>query len=209
MLSDLDSERVSLLDSLIHSLEGIGRFDYAALLADELTFLETNGTRKLRAGILGYQASQTPTIANDSFLFRSYSDMAMRNLEDVVEEDETNEEALLYLGLSYVQSRLQQNAMRGILTIRKVVEINPENAEAQFRLGVFSLQTGQFEKAVDRFRKVLDIRPDDNVARLQYAYGLSQLGQNKEAIAALNDVINESGNPELIQQAQSLLSQIQ
>ena len=99
--------------------------------------------------------------------------------------------------------------MRGILTIRKVVEINPENAEAQFRLGVFSLQTGQFEKAVDRFRKVLDIRPDDNVARLQYAYGLSQLGQNKEAIAALNDVINESGNPELIQQAQSLLSQIQ
>ncbi|MEL6696021.1 MAG: tetratricopeptide repeat protein [Bacteroidota bacterium] len=203
-----EEEKAPLLDSLTHTLEGNGRLDQAALLAHELALLAPTVPRKLKAGILSYEASQMPTISNDSLLFRAFSDQAMQNLESVTQEDETNEEALLYLGLTYVESRLQQNAMRGILTIRKVVEINPNNAEASFRLGLFSLQTGQTEKALSRFEKVLEVRPDDHIARLQYAYTLTQLGRNNEAKDALNDVIEKTGEPELIQQAQMLLSQL-
>ncbi|MEL6132638.1 MAG: tetratricopeptide repeat protein [Bacteroidota bacterium] len=201
-------EKVTLLDSLTHVLEGNGRFDQAALLANELASLDPTVPRKLKAGILSYEASQIPTIANDSLLFRSFSNQAMTNLESVTQEDETNEEALLYLGLTYVESRLQQNAMRGILTIRKVLEVNPNNAEASFRLGLFSLQTGQIDKALPRFEKVLEIRPDDHIARFQYAITLTQLGRNKEAKDALNDVINKSGEPELVQQAQLFINQL-
>lgn len=45
--------------------------------------------------------------------------------------------------------------MQAILKIRKVAEDYPDNLKAQFTLGVLSLQTGQYERATERFAKVL------------------------------------------------------
>lgn len=50
-----------------------------------------------------------------------------------------------------------QDPMRGIMMLREVVEEDPNNAEAHWHLGLFSIQSGQYEKALDRFRKVRDL----------------------------------------------------
>jgi Tfp pilus assembly protein PilF len=47
--------------------------------------------------------------------------------------------------------------MQAILKIRKVAEDFPNNLKAQFTLGVLSLQTGQYERATERFTKVLEL----------------------------------------------------
>lgn len=47
-----------------------------------------------------------------------------------------------------------QDPMRGIMMLREVLEEEPNNAEAHWHLGLFSIQSGQYEKALDRFRKV-------------------------------------------------------
>jgi lipopolysaccharide biosynthesis regulator YciM len=50
-----------------------------------------------------------------------------------------------------------QDPMRGIMMLREVLEEDPNNAEAHWHLGLFSIQSGQYEKALDRFRKVREL----------------------------------------------------
>ncbi|MBK9146254.1 MAG: hypothetical protein IPM12_00385 [Flavobacteriales bacterium] len=47
--------------------------------------------------------------------------------------------------------------MRGIQMLRQIVEEEPTNAEAHWHLGLFSVQSGQMDKALDRFKKVRDL----------------------------------------------------
>lgn len=47
--------------------------------------------------------------------------------------------------------------MRGIMMLRQIVEEEPENAEAHWHLGLFSVQSGQMDKALERFKKVRDL----------------------------------------------------
>lgn len=50
--------------------------------------------------------------------------------------------------------------MQGILKIREIAENYPGNVKANFTLGILSMQTGQYTKAVGRFETVIDTQPD-------------------------------------------------
>lgn len=70
--------------------------------------------------------------------------------------------------------------MAGIMKLREISEKEPDNAEAQFYLGVFSVQSGQLDKAVARLTKVLELDPNYTDANLYLGHAYSGLG-NKEA----------------------------
>src|SRR6187399_890208 len=42
-----------------------------------------------------------------------------------------------------------QDPMRGIMMLREIVEQDPNNAEAHWQLGLFAVQSGQMEKALE------------------------------------------------------------
>lgn len=76
--------------------------------------------------------------------------------------------------------------MQTILKLRELAQKQPDNVEAQYHLGLFSWQTGQYDKAMDRFRKVtvLDGKGyPDAYAFLGQAY--ASLDSAEKAIAAL------------------------
>jgi tetratricopeptide (TPR) repeat protein len=76
--------------------------------------------------------------------------------------------------------------MQIILKLRELAEKEPDNTEAQFHLGLFSWQTGQYDKAMDRFRKVIALDPTgypDAYAFLGRAY--ASLDSTTLAIEAL------------------------
>lgn len=50
-----------------------------------------------------------------------------------------------------------QEPMRGIMMLREIVEEDPANIEAHWQLGLFSVQSGQYDKALERFRKVVEL----------------------------------------------------
>ncbi|MBL0129027.1 MAG: tetratricopeptide repeat protein [Flavobacteriales bacterium] len=50
-----------------------------------------------------------------------------------------------------------QDPMRGIMMLREIVKEEPDNAEAHWQLGLFAVQSGQMDKALERFRKVRDL----------------------------------------------------
>lgn len=49
------------------------------------------------------------------------------------------------------------NPMEGIMMLKEIVEENPDNAEAHWYLGHFSVESGQYDKAIMRFQKVIEL----------------------------------------------------
>ena len=70
--------------------------------------------------------------------------------------------------------------MQGILKLKEIADNNPENENAQLYLGIFSIQSGQYDKALDRFDNVIKINPDNG-----YSYQLK--GQSYEM---MSDTLN-------------------
>ena len=53
-----------------------------------------------------------------------------------------------------------ENPMEGILELRQLAESTPPNLDAVMWLGRFSVQSGQLDKARERFNQVIDAAPD-------------------------------------------------
>ena len=47
--------------------------------------------------------------------------------------------------------------MQGISLLKEVLEEDPEHKEAIWQLGMFSMQSGQYQKAIERFTSLIDI----------------------------------------------------
>jgi len=85
------------------------------------------------------------------------------------------------LGVAYVNGGA--SPMQGIALLREVVAQDPENINANLNLGLFSMKSGQFDKAVERFKTIIAKKPDfESYFYLAETY--KQLGRKPEAIAA-------------------------
>lgn len=101
-----------------------------------------------------------------------------------------------------------ERPMEGIQLLREVVADEPENVEAHFQLGLRSIQSGQFDKAVDRFLTVtqLDSKSAEGYYYLGYAY--QQLAKGKEVIAAYEKVLAVSNDDKLKNEVISSINDI-
>lgn len=99
--------------------------------------------------------------------------------------------------------------MQGILLLREVAEEDPFNFRAQYNLGKFSAQTGQWEKVIERFEKVKEI--DSEFAEADYWLGLANfnLGETQKAKSYLENFISgDKENSQLKLEAETMLNQI-
>ena len=69
------------------------------------------------------------------------------------------------------------NPMEAIFALREVVEVDSNHRDAQFYLGQFSIMSGQWNKAIDRFKKVLRINSSDEYAIESLAIARFQKGE--------------------------------
>ncbi len=72
--------------------------------------------------------------------------------------------------------------MQGIFMLREVLEAEPENTKAILYMGIFAVQSGQYDKAVDRLEKVLSI--DSQLVEAYYYLGhaYANMGEKDKAI---------------------------
>lgn len=99
--------------------------------------------------------------------------------------------------------------MQTIMKLRTFADEHPDNVEAQWHLGLFSWQTGQYDKAMDRFKRVVALDPtghSDAYAWLGRAY--AALDSTEQAVAAYEKFKSLSKDPELIHAVDSLLLQL-
>lgn len=79
--------------------------------------------------------------------------------------------ALEVSGSDPVQAAIDQvngpNPMAGILALKALAEAEPPNVDAVIELGRFSIQSGQVDKAKERFAQAIDLAPDRSEPLIQ------------------------------------------
>ena len=85
-----------------------------------------------------------------------------------------------------------QSQMKGILQMKSLSEKYPENADLQWNMGLFSIQSGQYEKAVARFEKVINIDAQRLDAYMQLAISYLALQDTSAATGVLISLIDKS-----------------
>lgn len=168
----------ALLKKLAGKWEELNISNVSGLYYMELAEKQPTAANWLKAGDQlrnGYK-SAADTL-QQSFLV----DKALISYRNALELAPENLEAQTGLGAVTVEGT--PAPMKGIQLLLGVVEKDPGNAPANLTLGKFSMQTGQYEKARDRFLTVVENQPGGEVYfYLGEAY--RQLGEKEKAIAA-------------------------
>jgi Flp pilus assembly protein TadD len=97
--------------------------------------------------------------------------------------------------------------MKGILQMRSLSQEYPENIDLQWSMGIFSMQSGQFKKAVERFKNVLNIDSNRQDANMQLAICYKNLQDTINARLVLEALIVESEG-DLKSKAQSMFDKL-
>jgi tetratricopeptide (TPR) repeat protein len=120
-------------------------------------------------------------------------DGAIRSYEKVLELNPNNIDAQINLGACYVES--SSEPMKGIGLLRGVLEKDSTNIKAHLNLGLFSVKSAQYDKAIERFNKVLEIDPSYIEAHLYIGDVYEQKGDITNAIKEYELYVSAVKNP--------------
>jgi tetratricopeptide (TPR) repeat protein len=109
--------------------------------------------------------------------------------------DSTSTDAKTGLGITIVSG--MGAPMQGIAMLMEVVAKDPKNLKAQMKLGVFAMQSGQFDKAIVRFNNIINNIKATPDAYFHLATAYESLGKNEEAITAFLNSKKLAANPTL------------
>ncbi|MHA4812242.1 tetratricopeptide repeat protein [Flavitalea flava] len=131
--------------------------------------------------------------------------------EKALELNPGNDSLKVGLGASYIfgsTSGSPQETMQGIQRILEVVRRDSTNMYAQFMLGLGGVESGQFDKAIERLTTVVQHQPANIEAILLLAEVHQQKGNKADAIkwygVAKKLVVNQDLIREIDQRIQSL-----
>ena len=98
--------------------------------------------------------------------------------------------------------------MQGIGMLKEVLEQDPDNVKALLYLGAFSVQTGQYDKAVDRLEKVVKLEPSATDAWFYLGISYRELGQRDKAITSFEEFKAISEDPELLEMVEKYITDL-
>lgn len=90
-----------------------------------------------------------------------------------------------------VQKVSGENPMEGILALRALAESDPPNVDAVVWLGIFGIQSGQLDKARERFSEALTLEPGHLEATWQLAMLDMEEGTYDRAVVGFETVMGE------------------
>jgi len=110
-----------------------------------------------------------------------YTSSAAEAFQNALKLNAKSLDAKTGLGIAYVNGAGMP--MQGIGLLKDVVKLDPKNVIANLNLGMFSMKSGQYEKAIGWFKTVIAIKPGFE-PYFYLAETYKQLGKKTEAIAA-------------------------
>lgn len=106
---------------------------------------------------------------------------ARQAFENAISLEPQNVNHRVNLAVTYVQRPPEEQPMKGISILLELSEKYPESAAVAFQLGRFGMQTGQYEKAVQRLEKVVSLEPNRREAYCLLSEAYRKLGNIEQA----------------------------
>ena len=145
-------------------------------------------------------------IAGDTTLRAFMAQQAISSYKKVLAKNPSNLNAKTDLGVCYAETT--SDPMKGITLLREVVAADPEHEMAQLNLGLLSLKSTQYAKAIERFNKVLAINPARTDVYLYLGETYIQMSDTVNAVKVFEKYKIKSDNYEMVQQVSKLLSDL-
>jgi tetratricopeptide (TPR) repeat protein len=220
--SALTKEQIAQLDQLELGLKVNGEKDTAVLdqigrfwdrqgipAASAVWFEKKSEVQKTEKSYLdaAYRYFDSFKLAQDSGLKDLFVAKAISNYTKVLDLNPDNLDAKTDLGACYAEGTGEP--MKGIMLLRDVVSKNPNHEMAQYNLGMLSVRSGQFDKAIERFKKVLEINPQ----RTQLYYYLGQIylqeGDTTKALESYKSFMKKSEDYEAVSQVGQMVKELE
>ncbi|GGH11033.1 MULTISPECIES: tetratricopeptide repeat protein [Pedobacter] len=185
------AEKIELAKQLAQKWDDVEQITPSALYLEIVAENEPSAKSWLAAGnqfIKAFESTQD-SIAQPALLQK-----ANASYKNALEKDSTNIEAKTGLGVTIVNGL--GAPMQGIAMLLEVVAKDPKNVKANMNLGLFSIKSGQFDKAIPRFNTVIATAPTPE-AYFYLGTALENLGRNKEAVNAYLSSKKLAANPTL------------
>jgi len=189
-------------DSLAEAFRSVNQWDSAAYYLGEQAGEQPSVENLLKAGEAYFQAQgfavSQSEVENLGAKAREFFDkVLMENPEDL---DTKTRKAITYVASS--------NPMQGIILLREVLEQDPENELALFNMGMLSMQSSQWDKAVERFSKLIEINPENSKAHFYLAVSYMQLNEKDSASEHFMKVKELDKDPEVQANVDSYLKDL-
>lgn len=148
------------------------------------------------------------TDSDSSKMFYSGS-MAKSAFEKVLEMNPNNLDAKV--GLATCKVELDGEVMGGVSLLREVIEKDSNNIQAIYTLGILSMRSTQYDKAIIRFEKLVQLQPFNAEFYFYLGEAYAKHGETKKAISTyekcktlLNDKESKKEVEKIIEQLNNI-----
>jgi tetratricopeptide (TPR) repeat protein len=176
-----DADKLSLQKQLAKAWDDVNQPAPAAFYYQAIARQQNTAQNWISAGSHFNDAYK---LTQDTTAQPFFDASAVAAFQNAMKLDSASLDAKTGLGIAYVNGGGMP--MQGIALLLGVVSKDPNNLKANLNLGLFSMKSGQFEKAVLRFKTVIAQKPEVE-PYFYLAESYRQLGMRKEAISAYEE----------------------
>jgi tetratricopeptide (TPR) repeat protein len=128
--------------------------------------------------------------ATDAPMQKWLATQAKKLFDQALTINPSNDSSKIGIGVCYMFGNISDNPMQGILAIKEIADKDPDNMYAQLMLGMGGIQSGQYDKAADRFLTVINHQPGNIEAIINLAGTYERMGNKPEAVKWYKDALN-------------------
>ncbi len=186
------AQQEAAAEKLIVQFREVTRYDSAAHYAELLANAQPTERNLLRAGDQYFEAY---TFAVDERKTAALGQKTRDYYGRVLTTNPNLLAAKANMAMTYVNT---QTPMQGIMLLREVLQQEPTNELALFNLGLLSMRSNQYGRAIERFRQILVNNPTSRKAQFYLGISLAEAGQKVEARQVLAQVKQQEKDPQIL-----------
>ncbi len=173
-----DSLRIPLLKDLSGKWYDYGRADIAGFYAEQVA---KQNEEEEAWSITGTTYLIGARQAQEDKLKDFCKSRAISAFENALSLNPSNSAHKVNLATVYAEFPPQDNPMKGILMLIEMNKANPDDVPVLVSLGRFGIQTGQFDKAIERLTRAVNLVPEHKRANCLLANALNKSGKTADA----------------------------
>lgn len=185
---------ISRYKELSETWESFGNYSLGAIYFYEAAVFNSDSVSWEAAGD---KIMSAYSVYGDSLISNNLLTFAVASFKNARQAAPRDLDIRMKLAETYVES---PEPMKGIVILRELADSIPDYIPAQMRLGRLSLQTGQYERAIERFQNVLKLNPVDTEALYFLALSNQGAGNPEEAVRLLEVCKQLVDNPAFTQE---------
>ena len=196
------NKKVTLADSVAAKYRQNFMYDSAAKYFDIQIQLKPNKANLVKAGDNYYEAFNFTT---DEKRSTAYAVKAREIFQQLLQQYPEDLDLKSKMAMTFVAS---PNPMQGIMMLREVLAKDAKNELAIYNLGVLSVQSGQFQKGVDRFLQLAKVNPSNAKAYFYLGVCYKELGEAAKAKVNFEKVKQLEKDPSVIATVDGYLKEL-